>query len=142
MNIKRALIAGIAVWIVSFVFGWLTCGWLFNWVYELPPNIWKGPEAMAGLNMVWMNLVGLFVAIVFALVYALLYKGIPGEGIRKGLMYGFIVWLVGALSGILPLPFFMTIATGVVIYWIAIDLVRYLLLGVVVAVIYKEVKVG
>ena len=36
----------------------------------------------------------------------------------------------------------MTIATGVVIYWIAIDLVRYLLLGAVVAVIYKEVKVG
>jgi hypothetical protein len=94
---------------------------------------------MMGLNIVWINLVGLFVAIVFALVYARLYKGIPGEGIKKGLMYGFIVWLVGALSWVLPLPFFMTIATGVVIYWIAIDLVRYLLLGAVVAVIYKEV---
>ncbi len=36
----------------------------------------------------------------------------------------------------------MIIATGVVIYWIATDMVRYLLLGAVVAVIYKEVKVG
>ena len=33
----------------------------------------------------------------------------------------------------------MTIATGVVTYWIAIDLVWYLLVGAVVAVIYKGV---
>ena len=36
----------------------------------------------------------------------------------------------------------MTIATGVVIYWIAIDLVRYLLLGAVVAVIYLHEAQG
>ena len=92
MNTKRILIAGIAVWIISSILGWLTCGWLFNWVYALSPNIWKPAEEMLGVNMVWMSLVGLFTAMVFALVYALLYKGIPCKGIKKGLMYGFIVW--------------------------------------------------
>jgi hypothetical protein len=32
--------------------------------------------------------------------------------------YGILVWLVGALTGIASMPFYMTIATTVVVYWI------------------------
>ncbi len=82
MNTKRILISGVAVWIVSALFGWVTCGWLFNWVYQLPPNIWKAPEVMAS-NLIWMNLIGLLTAIIFALVFALLHKGIPKKGVER-----------------------------------------------------------
>lgn len=84
INTKRILISGVVIWIVGTVFGLLTCGWLFNWVYQLPPNIWKDPTMMMSAgNIIGANLIGLIRAIIFALVFALLYKGIPGKGAKK-----------------------------------------------------------
>jgi len=139
MNTKRILISGVVIWIVSMILGWLTCGWLFKWVYALPPNIWKDPAAMMGAgNMIGMNLTGFVRAIIFALVYALLYKGIPGKGAKKGMLYGILVWLIGALTGMASMPFYMTIATVVVVYWTIQALLLNLISGTIVGVIYKE----
>ena len=139
MDIKRILLAGVVIWVISTIFGFLTCGWLFSWVYTLPPNIWKDPDVMMSTgNIIGGNLTGLFRAMVFALVYALLYKGISGEGAKKGMTYGVLMWLVGALAVILSMPFYMTIATTVVVYWIIQALVLNLIDGAIVGVIYKE----
>lgn len=139
MNIKRVLIAGIAVTIVGAIFSMLTCGWLFNWVYLLEPtNVWKPMEDLGGMWYLWVNLGGLFIGIIFALVYALLYKGIPKTGVRKGICYGFLVWLIGTVPGMFATYMFMAVATTVVIYWTVSGLVQYLLLGAVIGLIYKE----
>ena len=57
---------------------------------------------------------------------------------KKGMIYGILVWLVGALTGIASMPFYMTIATTVVVYWILQALVLGLINGAIVGVIYKE----
>ncbi len=139
MKINRILIAGVIIWIVGTVFGILTCGWIFNWVYQLPPNIWKDTASMMSTgNMVGANIVGIVGAIIFAAMYALLFNGIPREGVKKGVTYGFIVWLIGALPGIASMAFYMTIATTVVVYWIIQALVLNLINGAIVGVIYKK----
>lgn len=139
MNVKKIMIAGIIIWLVDSLFGWLTCGWLFNWIYTLPPNIWVAPaEMMASGNMIGANVVGIFRAMIFASVFAFLYRGLPGEGVKKGMNYGFIVWLVGTLSGIASMPFYMTIAAAVVMYWIVQGLVLALIDGAIVGAIYKQ----
>lgn len=139
MNKKRILGAGIVVWIASTLFMWLTCGWLFTWVYEIEPKIWLTPEKMmSGVNILWANLIGLLAAIIFAGVFAYLYKMLPAEGAKKGIRYGFIVWLIGGVSGMLGMPFYMTIAWTVVIYWILQSLVLNLINGAIVGAIYKE----
>jgi hypothetical protein len=61
-----------------------------------------------------------------------------GEGVKKGMTYGILVWLVGALTGIASMPFYMTIATTVVVYWLLQALVLGLINGAIVGVIYKE----
>ena len=137
MNIKKLLIATVAMWIFGTIFGMLTCGWLFNWVYELPPNIWHSQEAMMD-NLVLANLLGFFRCLAFAFVFAFLYKGIPGSGIKKGVIYGILVWLVGTFSGMLTMPLFMTISTTVIIYWIAQALILNLINGAIIGEIYKE----
>ena len=82
MKIGRVLLAGIVVGILSSVWGWLTCGRLFNWVYALEPTIiWKPPAEMP---FVLMNVASLVFAFLLAFVYALIYKGLPGRGIVKG----------------------------------------------------------
>ena len=139
MNIKRISICSIVIWILDTILGWLTCGWLFNWVYRLPPNIWKDPTVMMSTgNMIGANLIGLMRAVIFVFIFAFLSKGLPGEGIKKGIAYGLIVWLIGALSGISTMPFYMTIATTVVVYWIIQALVVSVIDGAIVGAIYKE----
>ncbi len=142
MNAKRIVIAGVVVWIVSSIFFFLTCGWLFKWVYKLPPNIWRDFTAMqasAG-NLIGAHVIGIIRALLFVLVFAILYKGIPGKGVTKGMIYGVLVWIVGALTGMASMPFYMTIATGVVIYWIIQQLVLGVINGAIVGAIYKEQK--
>lgn len=139
MNVKKLVLSAVVMWVVNTVLIWLTCGWLFKWVYEIPPIIWKTPEAMMATgNMAASLLVGFIVALLFALVYAVFYKGIPGKGVNKGLHYGFFIWLVSALSGMATMPFYMTIATTVVIYWIVQALVLSLIKGAILGAIYKE----
>jgi hypothetical protein len=142
MNAKRIVISGVVVWIVSSIFFYLTCGWLFKWVYKLPPNIWRDwatMQASAG-NLIGAHVIGIIRALLFVLVFAIICKGIPGKGVTKGIVYGVLVWLVGALTGMASMPFYMTIATGVVIYWIIQQLVLGVINGAIVGAIYKEQK--
>ena len=139
MNSKRILGAGVLVWIVSSVFGWLTCGWLFNWVYAIEPIIWKDPSVITSAPiMLGSNLVGLIGGIVFALIYAFIYKGIPKKGVKKGMVYGLVIWIISVFLGIAAMPFYMTIANTVVIYWIIQALVINLINGAIVGAVYKE----
>lgn len=137
MNVKRLIIASIVIWVVSFAFVMLTCGWLFTWVYEVPPLIWVSPEEM---NFALSIGGGLATAFFFTLVFAILYKGVPGKGVTKGLMYGLLLWLVGPLVGTITMPVYMTIAWTVVIYWIIQMLVLHLINGLIVGAIYKPKK--
>ncbi|MFC1655814.1 hypothetical protein ACFL3C_03020 [Patescibacteria group bacterium] len=137
MNVKRLILASIVIWVVSFAFIMLTCGWLFTWVYEIPPLIWVSPEDMnLGLSIAS----GLLTAFLFTLVYAIFYKGIPGKGVKKGMIYGILLWLVGPLVGTLVMPVYMTIAWTVVIYWIIQMFILKLILGALVGAIYKPKK--
>lgn len=137
MNYKRFILAGIAIWIFGVAWAFLTCGWLFNWVYQIPPIIWKTPEEMMTTqSFLGSNAIGLLISLIFVLVYAVLYKGIPGTGVKKGLMYGLLVWAIGSL-GMASLPYYMTIAPAVVLYWILNFLVAHLIHGLLVGAIYR-----
>lgn len=138
MNFKKILLATLVIWIIGSVFGFLTCGWLFNWVYMIPPIIWKDAAAMMTIsNMVFSYLFGLIASFLFVWVYAFLFKGIPGKGVKKGMIYGILIWLVGALSGMATMPFYMTISMVVVIYWIIQALILNIIRGAIIGVLYK-----
>lgn len=139
MNKKQMLLAAVLIWIVGTIFSWLTCGWLFNWIYTIEPIIWQPVEViMSTGSFVGSSLLGLLTSILFVLVYAVFYKGIPGKGVKKGMAFGFFIWLVSGLSGMITMPFYMTIATTVVAYWIISALVMSLIKGAIVGAIYKK----
>lgn len=139
MNLKKIFTAGIVIWVVDIVFILLTCGWYFRWIYEIPPIIWKAPEEMTTFTSIfWTYLLKLLVAVIFVLVFAALYKGLPGKGASKGLAYGFIIWLVCAFSGMIIMPFYMTIAPTVIVYWIMQALALNIINGLIVGSMYKN----
>lgn len=136
-NCKKVLLAGLAAFGISLVFGFLTCGWLFNWVYLLEPvSIWKPYTA----SLMTYNIIGtLVLSIILAAVYAVVYKGLPAkDNLKKGVQYGLVVWLVGVLPGMYALFNWTTMNTVVVVYWLAAFLVRHLLVGAAIGAIYKE----
>jgi hypothetical protein len=137
MKFSKIVLGSIIVWIVSTIYLWLTCGWLFKWVYEIEPTVaWKG--AMGGNTVFASLLLGLIVAFLFSYVFSVLYKGIPGKGINKGLAYGFLVWLVGGLSGVITMPLYMNIAVSVVIYWAISFLALKLINGAILGKVFKK----
>lgn len=136
MKIGKILIAALTVSLFSAIFAGGTCGRLFNWVYKLEPtNVWKPMEGPPGLGF---HIGGYLLNVVLAVVYVLLRKGIPGENkLAKGFVFGLCVWAVGILPGMFSTYAFMTVATGVIIYWTLIGLVEIPLKGVIIAAIYE-----
>lgn len=137
MNIKKLVLAIIAVAVFNFIVGMLTCASTFSWVYKIEPtNVWK-PMASASLPLI---LAGIFIVdAIFVWVYALIKKGIPGQNkFVKGLVFGLLVWAIGLIPGMISTYLYMTVATTVVIYWTIWGLVVSPLKGLIAAAIYGE----
>ena len=131
---------GFVAGMLSNLWGLLTCQWLFKWVYWLEPgNICR--TEMLSANNPWLMAMGglkIIIAIVTTLGYALVYKVMPAKGIVKGMVYGFLIWLVGLLPSRLLLYMSISISFSLILYWIANDLITYLLIGACIGALYKE----
>lgn len=106
----RIVLAALAVTVFGTAWGIVTCGWLFSWVYRLPPvTVWRAPVDMTPLFWA-INIVGHF-ALAFIFVGVLLWisKGLPGKRCMKGISYGLVIWLVGILPGMFATAMFMTV---------------------------------
>ena len=138
MKTSRIILVTVLIWLASTITVWLTCGWLFNWVYTLPPMIWlSAEEMMTTTNMIGSNVVMLVSGLLFVLVYSMIYKGLPYNGTVKGVVYGILIWSITAL-GMASMPFYMTVSKTVVIYWIIQALFIKIVTGAIVGKLCKK----
>lgn len=137
MNVKKMILAILAVAVFHVLVGMLTCGGVFNWVYKLEPtSVWKPIQSISPLVMIGSMV---FIDVLFVFVYALINKGIPGANrFVKGVVYGLLVVLVGLVPGMIETYLYMTVATTVVIYWTIWGLVVSPIKGLIAATIYGE----
>ncbi len=141
INITKVLFAGCAIFFISFLVGGGSY-FLFGRIFNLEPTaIWKWTPAQ-GFNMPtgwWaiLFLLNIILAIVFAFIYALIEKGLPGKGIQKGLGFGIIVWIVGPIPALVTMYLMMNIAAGALIYFAFQSLFEWLIYGAVISLIYK-----
>lgn len=133
MKLGKCLFATIAVTVFTLLFGMLTCGSTFNWVYQLEPtNIWLPMEQGPGIQY----MIGqLFISFLFVLVYMIIKNGIPGTKWTKGLIYGLCVFAIGILPGMWSTYSFMAINPTVVIYWTIWGLIINPLKGFITSII-------
>jgi len=136
MKILRGILGGIAFGMISEIFGWLIYGVIFmKWTTQ-SSQLWRPMDSLCW--RIGMPLADIFSGLMISLGFALLYKGIPSTGIKKGLMFGFILWLIIRLAGELfwyamtPIPFMLVVAG-----WVH-GLIAMLLGGVVMAAIYGK----
>ncbi len=136
MKILRGILAGISFGIIGEIFGWLIYGVLFiQWVNE-SANVWRPMDDPT--MRIWMPVVDILGGFAVAFVYAILFKGIPGTGVKKGIFFGLILWLVTRFVGELffyvmsPIPFMIVIAGWIHGLFVAV------LGGAAVAAIYGK----
>ena len=136
MKIVRFYIAAVAITIIEFIFNFVCSVNIFRWVFKITPaNAWKlmqGPPTMEYyIGTVALN-------ILLVLVYAILSGSIPGEGLKKGFIFGFLVWLIGTLPVMFGAYLFMNMAQEAVLYLTILGLVINLSKGVATALICKK----
>jgi len=90
----------------------------------------EGASLLGGLNFI--N------CVIFVIGYAILYNAIPSKGIKKGLIFSLFIWLLGIVVPVLRVYMAVSMALPVFIYWLTIDLVGYLVMGVITGAIYKD----
>jgi len=139
MKVIKLIVATLLATIFSIIFGMITCGGYFSWIYEIEPtNVWKPIEQFS--FPVYL-VATLYVDFVFVLTYSLLSKSVPGQNmLTRGISYGLIVWAVGIIPGMISTYLFMTVAKQVIIYWTIWGFVSYLFKGLIVSGIYSISK--
>jgi len=74
----------------------------------------------------------------FALVYRVIRGSVPGKGWKnKGLMYGFLVFLVAGIPTTMTLYLLINLPVGLLLSWMLQSLVVYLIMGLVAAKLLK-----
>jgi len=133
---KKGIIAGIAAGVVVLAIGMLL-GSLLGAEYTATPQLWK---PMTGNWWYYMIVIDLVEGIIYGLVFGIVMNGIPGNGWKKGLNYGLILWLVGTVPGMLMTYSTMAVPDMIVASWLFGGLISLAIAGPVIAVIYNKLK--
>jgi len=137
INLKRVLIAGIVAGIVNTIYSILVCsGIIMPYLEEITGSDFWVENTVSHIAI--MTVFSFSICILWAFGYALLYKGIPGVRLNKGVSYGFLLWILGILPQTVALHLHTNIWPE--FNWIFLSLnslIRWLIVGVVYAGIYK-----
>ncbi len=139
INWRGFFAALLAVAIVNSVLEFLNRGF-FSWIYEIEPaTIWK--DFMLTPDwFIWIVMISLLLSLLFVIGFVILWEGLPGRDIGKGLDYGWIVWVIATVPNVFSQLVFMNIATGYLIYALVFGLAKSLISGAIIAAVYKPPK--
>ncbi len=131
MNVKKLVIASIAVFVTLQVLDYVIHNLLLGATYESIQAVFR-PDMM---DKMWiMLLMGLIFSFLFVYIFT---KGYEGKGIIEGVKYGLIIGLVVSLVGsynqyvVYPLPY------SLVLKWFIFGTIELIAAGAVTALIYK-----
>ncbi len=131
MNIKRFIIAAIAVFIAIVVLNYVVHSVILMATYESLKEIWR-PDMMEKMWIMWIT--DLVFAFLFTYIFTIGYEGKGWlEGLRYGILIGLIVPVIGAFNqyAVYPLPFTLAIQ------WAVYGFIKAIILGIIASLIYK-----
>ena len=135
MNLKRCLLAGLAVFVVYFLAEFAVNGVLLAPIYKATASVWRGEEYMRKL-MGFMTLGQLVFSFMFAFIYAKGHetgKGTVAQGLRFGFLSGLLLAPMTGLVWYVVLPIPEILAFG----WFATGMIECLLIGAVAGAVYR-----
>jgi hypothetical protein len=132
MNIKRFILASIAVFVVIQAIDWLVHGALLSKWYMEIQGLWR-PDMM---NLMWVMMLGsLFFSFMFVFIFV---KGYEGKGTMEGVRYGLYVGLLVMVTGSLGQYAMYPIPLGMALIWLVYGIIEMIIAGGVAAAIYRK----
>ncbi|MFQ6137000.1 MAG: hypothetical protein ACE5PM_07455 [Candidatus Hydrothermarchaeales archaeon] len=133
MEWKKGLISGIVAGIVLLVVGFVLTS-------VAGTNEWYSanfPQMVSPGGMYSMTLSILVMGVIMGLVYSVINSAVPGDGTRKGVNYGIMVWLLAGLMWPIMMMGFAPVYMWVV--ELISGLINYSIAGAVLVIIYEKV---
>ena len=137
MNVKRLIVAGIAASVLFLVLdmmlgavGGLIVANVFRVPFQQPPGI----EAKIRFGLLFELINGFMLA----LIYAVIYRCLPGRSWQKGISYGLIVWGLRVVMWAFSTFMMTDMPPALIAITVVTGLIEVLILGVVIAAIYRN----
>ena len=132
MNIKRFVIASIAVFVIIQAIDWLVHGVLLaNWYQEI-----KGLWRIDMMDYMWLMMLGsLFFSFMFVFIFT---KGYEARGVAEGARYGLLIGLLMNVTGMFGAYAMYPIPLGLAMIWLAYGIIELVIAGMITAVIYRK----
>ena len=134
MNNKRFILTVIAVFIVASVLGMVIHAVLLGPEYAKVPNLYRGKDSML---LFWIHLGYLAFAIGATWIYS---KGVEANRpwMGQGLRFGLALWLVLAVPSFVIAYAVQPVPSSLMLKQVGYELVGKLLIGLVIAAIYRK----
>jgi cellulose synthase/poly-beta-1,6-N-acetylglucosamine synthase-like glycosyltransferase len=136
MNVKRLIVTGIVASVLFLVLdmvlgtaGGFIGAQVFGLPFEQPPGI----EAKIKFGLLFEIVNGFMLAV----IYAVIHPSLPGQGWKKGISYGLIVWGLRVVMWAFSTYMMTDMAPVLIVINVVTGLIEVLILGIVIAVIYK-----
>lgn len=132
MKDKKFWLGAVAVFVVLSILEFAVNAGIMAGDYEATKQLWRPMEEMK----IWLfYIVYAFVAFFFTLIFS---KGYEGKGIAEGVRYGFYVGMMMAVPMAYGTYAAMPIDYSFALKWFIAGLIKYIILGIVLAAIYGK----
>jgi hypothetical protein len=138
LRLKKGLIAGIFAGIARVILNLLKYK-MFKSYYILPSPYLHRLDGDPTKWLIQAGIIDLIVGLLFGLLYSLLVNALPGTGVKKGLGYGFMIWIISELPSLLMASMTKVVDLGLIISWGIAGLVSSLIIGIGIVFIYNAV---
>jgi len=95
------------------------------WSKIMMPAAGPPPAGFYYLSILFSFVNGLF----FAGVYYIIKGAVPGSGLKKGVTYGFFIFLLATIPSMLSMMLIINLPMGLVVSWAIQGLIVYLIAG-------------
>ncbi len=132
MNIKRMIIASIAVFVAFQVMDYVIHGVILSPVYQSLAHVWR-PDMMSKMWILTLSSFIMLVLFVYIFIKGYENKGII-EGVRYALIIGLFMNVIGMFSQYVmyPIPFSLSVQ------WFIYGMVEFIICGIIAALVYKR----
>ena len=130
MNVKRYVLASLAVFAFIFIFEWMFHGNLLSDFYAQSQHLWRAKEDVV---MPAMFLGQFMFPFIFTFIFL---KGYDNKGIGEGIRYGILIWLLFIPNNLIFYAV-MPLSFTLVGLWILGGLIEMVIAGAIAATIYR-----
>ena len=131
MNVKRYFLASVAVFVTGMVLDQLIHNVILKATYESLKHLWR-PDMD---SLMWIApVIGVIWSFLFTYIFI---KGYEGKGIMEGVRFGAVIGLFTSIPMAYGTYMMIAIPYSLAFQWFVYGLIENILLGIVVAAVYK-----